>query len=183
MYCIIHVFCGSFAAFSFSMGILRIYINSFKGLSKEAWMLAVVMLINRSGSMVLPFLGVYMTDHLHFGLFGALGTAVSYSMLIIDHNIWLILVSITVLSLAEILVLPFMSAITAVRSGRGNKGSYMGLNGMAVAISFIITPFLGTRIASDFGFSVLWAGTGVVLLAVAIALYISVRKMMPGRGH
>ena len=26
------------------------------------------MLINRSGSMVLPFLGVYMTDHLGFGL-------------------------------------------------------------------------------------------------------------------
>ncbi len=31
-------------------------------------MLAVVMLINRSGSMVLPFLGVYMTDHLGFSL-------------------------------------------------------------------------------------------------------------------
>ncbi|RNA63784.1 MULTISPECIES: MFS transporter [Chryseobacterium] len=31
-------------------------------------MLALVMLINRSGSMVLPFLGVYMTDHLHFSI-------------------------------------------------------------------------------------------------------------------
>jgi len=31
-------------------------------------MLALVMLINRSGSMVLPFLGVYMTDHLHFDI-------------------------------------------------------------------------------------------------------------------
>ncbi|HBR11825.1 MAG TPA: MFS transporter [Chryseobacterium sp.] len=50
------------------MQILKSYINSFKGLSPEVWMLSVVMLINRSGSMVLPFLGVYMTDYLRFSL-------------------------------------------------------------------------------------------------------------------
>jgi predicted MFS family arabinose efflux permease len=31
-------------------------------------MLALVMLINRSGAMVIPFLGVYMVNHLHFSL-------------------------------------------------------------------------------------------------------------------
>lgn len=50
------------------MQILKSYTNSFKGLSQEVWMLSVVMLINRSGSMVLPFLGVYMTDYLRFSL-------------------------------------------------------------------------------------------------------------------
>ena len=50
------------------MKLLKIYINSSKGLSAESWMLALVMLINRSGSMVLPFLGVYMTDHLKFDI-------------------------------------------------------------------------------------------------------------------
>jgi len=48
--------------------LIQIYTNSFKGLSQESWMLALVMLINRSGSMVLPFLGVYMTNHLHFSI-------------------------------------------------------------------------------------------------------------------
>ncbi|MGJ7033567.1 MFS transporter [Niabella hirudinis] len=112
-------------------------------------------------------------------LFGALGTALSYSMLILDHRIGTLLLSITVLSLAEILVLPFMSAITAMRSGKENRGAYMGLNGMAVAISFIITPYLGTRVASDFGFNVLWTATGLILLVVAFALYFCVRWMMP----
>jgi hypothetical protein len=42
--------------------------NHLIGLSKESWMLALVMLINRAGSMVLPFLGVYMTDHLKFSI-------------------------------------------------------------------------------------------------------------------
>lgn len=50
------------------MQILKSYTKSFKGLSQEVWMLSVVMLINRSGSMVLPFLGVYMTDYLRFSL-------------------------------------------------------------------------------------------------------------------
>src|SRR5690554_840434 len=50
------------------MKLLKIYTDSYRGLSSESWMLAIVMLINRAGSMVLPFLGVYMTDHLGFEL-------------------------------------------------------------------------------------------------------------------
>lgn len=50
------------------MRLFKAYIDSYKGLSSESWMLALVMLINRTGSMVLPFLGVYMTDHLHFDI-------------------------------------------------------------------------------------------------------------------
>ncbi|PWG81989.1 MFS transporter [Pararcticibacter amylolyticus] len=42
------------------------YLNSYKGLTRPAWMLALIMLINRSGAMVIPFLGVYMTQSLHF---------------------------------------------------------------------------------------------------------------------
>lgn len=46
--------------------IFRIYIDSYKGLSPAAWLLALVMLINRAGSMVIPFLGIYMSSELHF---------------------------------------------------------------------------------------------------------------------
>lgn len=46
--------------------LLRLYINSYKGLSPAAWLLALVMLINRTGSMVIPFLGIYMSEELHF---------------------------------------------------------------------------------------------------------------------
>lgn len=44
------------------------YLNSYRGLSQPAWMLAIVMLINRTGAMVLPFLGIYMTENLGFTL-------------------------------------------------------------------------------------------------------------------
>ncbi|WP_316823508.1 MFS transporter [Pedobacter gandavensis] len=47
---------------------LRLYLDAYRGLSTPAWMLALVMLINRSGAMVIPFLGIYMTNHLSFSL-------------------------------------------------------------------------------------------------------------------
>ncbi len=44
------------------------YINTFKGLSKEVWWLALITLINRAGTMVIPFLSLYLTDDLDFTL-------------------------------------------------------------------------------------------------------------------
>lgn len=42
------------------------YINSFTGLSKEVWWLALITLINRMGAMVIPFLSVYLSNSLTF---------------------------------------------------------------------------------------------------------------------
>jgi len=42
------------------------YLNTFKGLSKEVWWLAFITLINRSGTMVIPFLSLYLTKSLQF---------------------------------------------------------------------------------------------------------------------
>jgi len=41
---------------------LRLYRNAYSGLSKQMWWLALVMFINRSGTMVIPFLTVYLTS-------------------------------------------------------------------------------------------------------------------------
>jgi len=42
------------------------YIESFQGLSKEIWYLALISLINRAGTMVIPFLSLYLTKNLDF---------------------------------------------------------------------------------------------------------------------
>ncbi|MBO0947422.1 MFS transporter [Fibrella sp. HMF5405] len=47
---------------------LQLYRNAYTGLSRSVWLLAGVMLINRSGTMVLPFLSLYLTQHLHFSV-------------------------------------------------------------------------------------------------------------------
>ncbi len=48
--------------------ILSFYTRSFEGLSREVWTLAIVILINRSGMMVLPFLTLYCTKELGFSV-------------------------------------------------------------------------------------------------------------------
>ncbi|HAY3541781.1 MFS transporter [Elizabethkingia anophelis] len=113
-------------------------------------------------------------------LYGILMCAAAYAMLAINHHILLIMLSISILSVGEILVLPFMSTITALRSGKTNQGAYMGLNGMTFSISFIITPLLGTSVASDLGFNTLWIGSGAVLALAGIAMYFVVNWLLPG---
>jgi len=44
------------------------YRNSFRGLSKEVWWLALITFINRAGTMVLPFLSLYLTEDLNLTL-------------------------------------------------------------------------------------------------------------------
>ncbi|MGF7216268.1 putative MFS family arabinose efflux permease [Spirosoma lacussanchae] len=50
---------------------IRLYRNAYQGLSPSVWLLAGVMLINRCGTMVLPFLTLYLTQHLHFSVTNA----------------------------------------------------------------------------------------------------------------
>lgn len=49
-------------------GAVRYYLNSYKGLSKELWLLAFVNLINRCGTMVVPFLSLYLTTQLGYSI-------------------------------------------------------------------------------------------------------------------
>lgn len=45
--------------------ILHTYKASFSGLSRETWLLSIVMMFNRCGNMAVPFMGLYVTQSLH----------------------------------------------------------------------------------------------------------------------
>ncbi len=55
-----------FNFFYYSVG--QAYLNTFRGLSKEVWWLAFITLVNRAGTMVIPFLSLYLTTDLNFSL-------------------------------------------------------------------------------------------------------------------
>ena len=48
------------------LSIITTYKNAYSGLSRNNWYLSIVMLINRSGTMVVPFLTIYCIRQLHF---------------------------------------------------------------------------------------------------------------------
>lgn len=109
---------------------------------------------------------------------GIIMSGVSYLLLLFGSNIPLLLLSMSILSIAEIWVLPFMSTVTALRAVKGNKGAYMGLNGIAFSFSFIFTPFLGTYVVSHFGFDSLWIGSFAILLVTAFLIFWITKKMI-----
>lgn len=45
--------------------VINLYKNAYTGLSPATWWLSAVMLINRSGTMVVPFMTLYLTETLH----------------------------------------------------------------------------------------------------------------------
>lgn len=49
-----------------NFNIINLYKNAFGGLSRNAWMLSLIMFINRCGTMVVPFLSIYLTASLGF---------------------------------------------------------------------------------------------------------------------
>ncbi|MDO3423722.1 MFS transporter [Chryseobacterium sp. APV1] len=114
-------------------------------------------------------------------LLGTFICGFAYAMLGFDYSIVTLVVSMSLLCVGEIWALPFMSTITALRSGKNNKGAYMGLNGISFSIAFIVTPTLGTFIAERFGFTILWIGTGVLSTIIAIAFYYIVPWMIGDR--
>ena len=47
--------------------LIESYRSVFRGLSREVWILSLVLLVNRSGTMVLPFLTLYLTTQKGYG--------------------------------------------------------------------------------------------------------------------
>ncbi len=47
---------------------IAVYRNAYLGLSGATWWLALVMFVNRAGTMVLPFMTVYLREEMHFSI-------------------------------------------------------------------------------------------------------------------
>ncbi|MFD3000786.1 MFS transporter [Pontibacter toksunensis] len=115
---------------------------------------------------------------------GVLLLGFSFVLFNMVHHLSVLLIAMLLFSLSEILAMPFMSAITAERSGACNRGAYMGLFTVAYTAPLVIAPYLGTTIASIYGFATLWWATGGLAVVTAGGLYVVVQQMekqRPGR--
>ena len=88
-------------------------------------------------------------------IIGVFCCGVAFASLLITEGIWLLYVSMFILCIAEMLAMPFMATVTLQRSNIKNRGAYMGLNSLSLSAGLIFAPFLGTKIAANYGFNVL----------------------------
>ena len=56
---------------------LQRYVNNFRGFSREIWILTLITFINRTGTMVFPFLSKYLKEDLCF-TYGQVGTVMMF---------------------------------------------------------------------------------------------------------
>ena len=110
--------------------------------------------------------------------YGSIVTGISYSIFGFSHWLPIMYMAIFLMSIGEMLVLPFISTVTAMRAGVKNKGAYMGLNGLSGAFAFIVSPYLGTIVATKYNFEILWFGTAIVLLLTAVGFKLTVNQLI-----
>ncbi|MGV3642487.1 MAG: MFS transporter [Adhaeribacter sp.] len=108
---------------------------------------------------------------------GTLLVALSLLLFNLVGGSWILYVSMTILSIAEILAMPYMATIPVTRSQPQNRGRYMGLYNLSFSFSFILSPFLGTLLIDRYGYDTLWySGAGLACLT-AIGFFVLVRKL------
>lgn len=101
----------------------------------------------------------------------------AFASLLITQSLWLLYISMFLLCVSEMLAMPFMATVTLQRSNLKNRGAYMGLNSLSLSAGLIFAPYLGTKIAANYGFSVLWTGTGLLMLVTGVGFYILMKRM------
>ena len=166
---------------------IKLYLDAYKGLSTPAWMLALVMLINRSGAMVIPFLGVYMVNHLNFSLedtgtvlscFGVGAVAGSFlgGWLTDKVGHFKVQLSSLILTVPMFFVLPELNTVIKLAVGvfvlRLISETFRPANSVSIAYyskpDNIIRSFSLNRMAMNLGFSI-GPALGGFLAAVSYA--------------
>lgn len=108
---------------------------------------------------------------------GVLLVAISYLLLELPgiEKASLALLSMLALTFGEILSMPFMNSYWIGRTLAHNRGQYAALYTVAWASAQALGPFIGSQVAQQYGYNVLWFGTAGVCILLA-ACYQLLRK-------
>ncbi|MBL7767117.1 MAG: MFS transporter [Chitinophagaceae bacterium] len=145
---------------------LPLYFKEVYKLSEKhiGWLMA----LNGIGVAVIEmFLIYYIQDKwtkFKFIALGALLLIASYWILLPVHSLYILLLSMILITASEMLAMPFMSTYALKRANPGSMGQYMALYSMAWSIAQILAPLLGTQIIDRFGYAALFGVLGCIAM-------------------
>ncbi len=90
------------------------------------------------------------------------------------------LASVIIITLGEMLSMPFMNSYWISRTDANNRGQYAGLYTVAWSAAQILGPYTGSQVVQYLGFSTLWwciGGVSVVTFAGFKWLQINNRRI------
>ena len=83
---------------------------------------------------------------------------------LLPHNAWVAILIVTMITLGEILSMPFMNSYWISRTTNNNRGEYAALYSMSWSAAQIVAPAAGSQIIAYGGFNLLWWVLGAVCL-------------------
>lgn len=112
---------------------------------------------------------------------GTLLCGLSFAMFnIVPGELSLAIVSTIVITIGEILAMPFMNTFWIGRTTAGNRGQYAGLYTVAWSVAQVIGPGLGGQVAQHFGYTTLWWAVGLTGAICALGFVWLRRVVTPG---
>jgi predicted MFS family arabinose efflux permease len=110
-------------------------------------------------------------------IIGVLLTGFSYVFLNFGMGLWILVVAMILLSIAEILVMPYLTTYTTNRSDASNRGKYLGMYSMSYSVAFIVAPALGTFLLHYSDFTLLWWSMGALSVIVAVGFLYNMKDV------
>ena len=160
---------------------LPLFYKSEAGLNEQQ--VGLLMAFNGFVVFLLEMIVVHLAERkftlTHNMVFGTLLCGLAFFMLIPTHHLAILYFSMFVLSISEILIMPFSSTVAVQRATPQNRGSYMGLNSMSYSVALVTSPLIGMQIAADFGFQSLWMVNCLLIVISATGFLFVMRKLKP----
>jgi MFS family permease len=105
---------------------------------------------------------------------GALLAGVALVMLNLTEGIIVLVFSMIVLSLSEILAMPFMTTYTVNLAPKKSRGRFLGMYSVAYSVAFIAAPALGTFLIDSLGYKYLW----YIMCGIAVIVCIGILRLL-----
>lgn len=109
---------------------------------------------------------------------GTMIMAVSFFVLNIPfiHGMVIATMAMLLITIAEMIAMPFMNSYYIARSTEGNRGQYAAYYTMAWSMAQVIGSISGTQIAYAIGFNNLWWTIGGICLVTAFGYHLLYKK-------
>lgn len=102
-----------------------------------------------------------------------------YLLLFVLHGFWNFVVLIILISISEMLAMPFMNTLMNQLAAGSSKGQYAGLYVMAWSVAPILSPVIATQLSQSGGYPLVWLAFALFCLLSASAVHYLKSQMRP----
>lgn len=138
--------------------------------------IGLLMAFNGISVAVIEMVLIYKIENklkpLQFAMIGSALLMLNYLILLFAINFAWLLFSMLLITISEMLAMPFMTTYMINRAGPERKGSYASVYSMTWSVAQIISPIIATQTIAMAGHNVLWILFAFLGLAVTLGMYI-----------